>query len=122
MKAKEKREIKVTLKGIITFLIFTISLLYMVVFYNYFFGRNNVYATEVVSHIENVKISEAEEIKIEDMMRENIEEERKEKYITQEFTLEYITKYRNNISLPKGTMQVVQEGREGKQEITIKKI
>lgn len=128
MKAKDKAKkgqkihIKITLKNIITFLAFIISLLYVVIFYNYYFGRNNVYASETSSDVEKTKISEAQKVDIEKIITQNRKEGQKEEYIVQETTLEYITKYRNNASLPKGTMQVIQEGREGKQEITTKRI
>ena len=123
MKAKDKKvHIKITLKNIIAFLAFILSLLYFVIFYNYYFGRNKVYASEVISHdIKEIKISKATNVNIEEIIAQNVQEGKKEEYSVEETTLEYITKYRNNNSLPKGQMQVVQEGREGKQEITIKK-
>ncbi len=125
MKAKDKgrrTHMKITLKNIITFLGLIISLLYIVIFYNYYFGRSSVYASETIANIEETPISQAEEIDIEEIIRQNTKEGQKEEYSVEEATLEYITKYRNNASLPKGQMQVVQEGREGKQEITTKRI
>lgn len=124
MKAKDKKmHMKITLKNIITFLAFILSLLYMVIFYNYYFERNSVYASETVSNeIRAIKISEASKVNIEEIIAQNAQDGKKEEYSVEETTLEYITKYRNNSSLPKGQMQVVQEGREGKQEITIKRI
>lgn len=120
---KQKIGIKITLKSSITFLAFLISLLYCVIFYNYYFGRNHVYASETLSReVQNVSISKAEEIDIEKIIEQNAKEGKKEEYIVEETVLEYITKYKNNNSLPKGQMQVVQEGREGKQQITTKKV
>ncbi len=112
---------KLNLKNIITFLAFIISLLYCIIFYNYYFGRNTVYAKETASSIEQTKISQAKEINLETILEKNAKEGQKEEYSIEETVLEYITKYRNNNQLPKGQIQVVQEGREGKQEITIKK-
>ena len=69
MKAKDKgrrTHMKITLKNIITFLGLIISLLYIVIFYNYYFGRNNVYASETLANIEENPISQAEEIDIEE--------------------------------------------------------
>ena len=123
MKAKDKKKhIKITLKNIITFLVFIISLLYSVIFYNYYFARGNVYASEVIAEVEKTKISQAPEINLEKIIQQNAEEGQKEEYTVEETTLEYITKYKNNPNLPKGNIQVIQEGREGKQEITTKKI
>ena len=124
MRTKEKH-IKISLKNIITFLAFVISLLYIVIFYNFYFMQNDVYAKEVstnVEEIEQIKISDAKNINIEEIIEQNAKEGKKEEYSVQETTLEYITKYENNSSLPKGSIQVIQEGRQGKQEITIKKI
>lgn len=121
-KKGQKIHMKITLKSIITFLAFIISLLYIVIFYNYYFGKNNVYASESSANVEKTKISEAQEIDMQEIITQNIREGQKEEYCVEETTLEYITQYRNNASLPKGQMQVVQEGREGKQEITTKKI
>lgn len=122
MKTKEKtKKIKITLKGILAFLAFIISVLYSIVFYNFYFRKNVVYAKETVGEVENIAISKAEEIDIEKVIDQNAKEGYREEYSVEETVLEYLTKYRNNASLPKGMIQVVQEGREGKQEITIKK-
>lgn len=123
-KKKQKTYMKITLKSMITFLAFLISLLYIVIFYNYYFGRNKVYASETVSYeqAKEVKISQAQEIDLEKIIEQNAPKSQKEEYIVEEKVLEYLTKYRNNKDLPKGSIQVVQEGREGKQEITTKRI
>lgn len=123
-KRQLKIQMKITLKNVITFLAFIISVLYLVIFYNYYFGQSSVYAsgTTTLANVENTKISEAKEIDIEEIINKNQKDGQKEEYLVEETTLEYITKYKNNNSLPKGTLQVVQEGREGKQEITKKRI
>ncbi len=121
VKLRQKMHIKITLKGIITFLAFIISLLYVVIFYNYYFVRNNSYAYETSSNIELPKISNAQEINLEEIISKNVIQGQKEEYSVEETVLEYITKYRNNASLAKGTIQVIQEGRTGKQEITTKR-
>lgn len=118
---RKKASTRITLKKIITFLTIILSILYVIIFYNYFFGRNNSYAKETSVEVEETKISKAKEIKIEEVIEKNVSKGKKEEYIVQEEVLEYITKYRNNSELPKGKIQVVQEGREGKQEITTKK-
>ena len=128
MKSKEKTKkskklhIKITLKRVITFFTFIISLLYIAIFYNFYFARGNVYAQETTVNINPTKISQAEQVDIQPIINQNVKEAQKEEYVVEETVLEYITKYRNNASLAKGTIQVVQEGRQGKQEITTKKI
>lgn len=125
MKAKDKKRkyIVFTLRNIIFFSIAIISLIYLFIFYNFYFGENVVYATQEVNSepIDDFQISNAEKLNIDTYLDENAKEGMKEEYEVQEQELEYITKYRNNASIPKGTIQVVQEGREGKQEITTKK-
>ena len=124
MKSKDKlkKHIKLTLKKIITFCAFIISILYIGVFYNLYFSKNDVYAKETLSEIEEIEISEANPVDIDDVIAKNANNEEKEEYITEELELEYITKYQNNSSLPKGEIQVIQEGREGKQQIIKKRV
>ena len=83
--------------------------------------KNDVYAKETTSNIESIKISEAKNINLNEIIEENSNQGRKEEFYTQEEELEYLTTYRNNPSLPKETIQVIQEGREGKQEVTKKR-
>ncbi len=129
MNAKEKVErgrkihIKITIKGIISFLAFIVMLLYMIIFYNFYFVKNNVYATasNIDYSTKMPEISGAKQIEIDEIIEQNTKQGQKEEYSVEEKDLEYITTYRNNPSLPKETLQVIQEGREGKQEITIKR-
>ncbi len=118
---RKKRTIKLTLKNSITFLTFILSILYIIIFYNYYFGRNKVYAKETSTSIQETKISKAQKINIEEIINQNINTGQKEEYVVEETILEYITKYKNNEKLPKGKIQVIQEGRQGKQEIITKK-
>ena len=125
MKAKEKnkRKNKLSLKKIIIFFSGIIILIYLIILYNYIFNKNEVLAKETVSEVnQNVKISNANEINLDEVINENNKENGfKEEFITEEVDLEYITKYQSNAELPKGVIQVIQEGREGKQEVTIKR-
>lgn len=121
-KEKGKKHIKITLKNVICFLAFIISVLYIVIFYDRYFIKSDVYAKETNADQEKIKISNANLIDIDKIVSDNINENQKEEYSVEEVDLEYITKYRNNSKLPKNTIQVVQEGRNGKQEVTNKKI
>ena len=119
-KDKKRKHIKLNIKNIITFFAFITIVLYIAIFYNLYFGKNNVYATDSIpENNEEVNISQAEEVNLDKIIEENLAG--KEEYSAQEVELEYITKYNNNPQLPKGTIQVVQEGREGKQKVVIKK-
>ena len=121
-KDKNKKDIKITLKNIIIIMFFIISILFLIIFYNFYFTKNDVYAKETSSEIQDIKISNAKPFDIDSIIAENTKQEEKEEYITEDAELEYITKYQNNSSLPKGKMQVIQEGREGKQQITKKRV
>lgn len=93
-KDKTKKHIKISLKNMIYFIIFVISLLYIGIFYNLYFIKNNVFAKETVSNVDEKKISNAEPINIDSIISD--EKEIKEEYFVEEVELEYITKYRNN--------------------------
>lgn len=123
MKAKDKtkKHIKITLKNVIYFLAFVIIVLYLYTFYDIYFSKNKSYARQTSSDVEEFKISNASKINIDDLINENTNDGQKEEFTTQEVELEFITKYENNADLPKGVIQVIQEGREGKQQITTKK-
>lgn len=58
---------------------------------------------------------------LDEIVNNNTQNKQKEEYITEEVELEYITIYQTNSNLSKGVIQVIQEGREGKQQITKKK-
>lgn len=51
----------------------------------------------------------------------NIGQKKREELKQEEIDLEYTTTYEENSSLPKGTLQVLQEGMDGKQIVMIKK-
>ncbi len=123
MKSKDKARkfIKISLKNIIYFLAFVISVLYIIIFYDRYFVKSKVYAKEANSDIENIKISNANELTANEIIGDIANQNKKEEYYVQEVELEYMTKYRNNPNLAKDTIQVVQEGREGKQQIVIRK-
>ncbi len=122
-KDKAKKHIKLTLKNLILFSIIIIILLYGIIFYTNYIAKNEVYAKETNAQItndENLEISNADKIDIDKIIEDNSNNNKKEEYTVEEIDLEYITKYNDNATLPKGTIQVIQEGREGKQEVTKK--
>ena len=124
MKTKEKKEkkVKITIKNLIYFLVFIVFMLYSILFYNLYFSKE-VYATEETAsqNTEKIKISHAEDVNLEEIISQNTNDGQREEYEVREEVLEYITKYRTNTSIPKGVVQVVQEGRQGTQEVTVKK-
>ena len=124
MKSKDKvKKRGISLKNIIIFFAFITVLLYLVTCYNYYLTENEVLAKETDAEVESteVKISNADVINLDELISANTSGGASEEYVTEEVDLEYITKYNENPELPTGVIQVVQEGREGKQEVTTKK-
>ena len=58
---------------------------------------------------------------ITETIKENTKIIKKEEISQEEEDLEYNTTYKTNKDLPKGTIQVIQEGRDGKQQVITKK-
>ena len=130
MKTKENK-IKITLKTIICISFGFFIILYTIMFWNMYFPINKAYAKETVAsqkqeniETENIKnneeISNANKIDIEQIINDNTNNGQTEEITKKEEILEYLTQYRTNKDIPKGISVVVQEGRLGKQEITIK--
>lgn len=124
MNSKEKnRKSKNTIvkdKNIMILGVFLI-LFFLVIFYYISFSRQVAYASYYEDLESTLKVSSAEPISMDNIISENKNQDIKEEVVVEETDLEYITTYQNNSSLPKGTIQVVQEGRNGKQKITLKK-
>ena len=123
IKSKHTKHIKITIKSLILFFGSILILLYCIIFYHYYFATN-VYAMQTSATTqEEFKISQATAISLEELqgiVDGNNQKTQTEEYKVEEAQLEYITTYKENASLPKGTLQVLQEGREGTQEITKK--
>ena len=119
MKSKEKR-IKITLKNIIFSAFVFFILLYMFMFYNIYFPSNKSYAKETDVEPEQIKISNANEIDVNEIIDNNTGNGQITEITQKEEVLEYLTEYRTNKDIPKGISYVVQEGRQGTQNITIK--
>ena len=91
-KDKMKKHTKLTLKNILTFLAFSIILLFLLAIYDYYAKKDEVFAKETFSNLEQnqVKISSANETDIENIINENTKNNEREEYITEEQELEYI--------------------------------
>lgn len=126
MKAKDKnkKHAKISIKNIMILFASTTALLCLVACYSYYISKSKVLAKEASSETikEDAEISNAKKIDIDELINSNTGEGSTTEYVTEEAELEYITKYQENPELPTGTIQVIQEGREGKQEVTTKKV
>lgn len=79
------------------------------------------YATENTNNISELKVSKANEIDLDNIIKKNsIKTIYKEKISVKKVELEYITKYRANNEIYVGETVVSQEGRNGTQAITTK--
>lgn len=120
MKTKENK-IKITLKTIICTTFGFFAILYIIMFYKMYVPVNKSYAKEVdIESEKETKISIANEIDIDQIINKNTNDGQTEQITKKEEVLEYLTQYRTNKEIPKGISVVVQEGMQGKQEITIK--
>lgn len=120
MRTKENKT-KRSRKNILAIFLFSIISIMVGIYYIYF--------TKIVSYASNnenfekIKISNAKIVDVYDFIIKNNHNKdvTKEEIVEEEEELEYITKYENNGSLPKGTIQITQEGRNGKQKVYIRK-
>ncbi len=85
-----------------------------------------VYATEIQKHtVEKVAVKENVTVQSLEDVLEIIEKNNailvKEEVEKQVLDVEYTTKYQENAELPKGTMQVIQDGSDGKQTVIMKR-
>ena len=62
------------------------------------------------------------EIDVMNLLADNTKTAYREEYTSEQIDLEYITTYEENSNLPKGMVQVLQEGRDGLQIVTTKKV
>lgn len=118
MKAKEKYIFKY---------IFILTFLIAIVIVLIFLQKNEkvIYAYEDIAEktYENVVISNVERVNLDEIIQKNTKQnEYREEIIVHQEELEYITKYRNNDSIYIGKTEVSQEGRNGIQAITTKKV
>ncbi len=122
MKTKEDR-IKITLKTIIYISFAFFGVIFLILFCHMYFPMVKIYAKEVVAEQDGeVEISEADKIDVYEIIDRNTTSNNVEQITKKEEILEYITQYRVNKEIPKGISYVVQEGREGIQEIITKKV
>ena len=83
------------------------------------YSQENIVEEKVV---EPLSMEENEnQLNIEEILKNNTKSPEKKSLVTEEVDLEYTTEYKDNEELPTGTIQVLQEGRDGKQEIIIVK-
>ena len=85
------------------------------------FSSNKLISYATSNNNEQIQISNAQSIDLETIINENTKANIREEIVKEYVELEYITKYRDNNELLKGTTNVSQEGRNGTQEIVLKR-
>jgi len=118
MRANEKRVLKYTI---------TLLLLSAILVILFFLQKKEkiTYAYEMIDDYNNnnLVISNAEKINLEEIIEKNSKNSGyREEIIVHQEELEYITKYRNNNNLYIGKTAIAQEGKNGIQAITTKKV
>ena len=118
MSAKEKKKLS---KIILVLALIMLIVIFILII---FIQNKETYAVEKEENKDaNLEISSASSINLDDIIQKNTKSNGgKEEIYEKEEELEYITKYRNNSDLYEGTTKVSQEGRNGIQTITMKKI
>ena len=119
------RKSKENLKIVIIIAIFSIFLLVLLIVYTKHISSQPAYATNLTNNSKKpiIKISNAKIINIENIIENNNKKNTvKEEIYEKQEELEYITKYKNSNEIYIGTTRVSQEGRNGIQTITMKKI
>ena len=129
------REIKINdnkqKKIIIGIIIFLVSVIIIVSIFSIIAtiqAKKNVvtvYAEEKPKQNQEIEWFEGNEensrIDINDIIKENLDGQDKEKIETEVVALEYETEYQDNSKLPKGMVKVLQQGQDGEQQLIIKK-
>lgn len=112
---------KINLAKILIFL--CVLLFVLLVMYFKFISNKQSFASNYHDTVKTIRISNAKPINIEDIILSNsCQNSNKEEIYEKQEELEYITKYKNSDKLYIGTTKVSQEGRNGIQTITMKKI
>ena len=90
MKAKDKskKNFKFSLKNILYFLAIIVILLYACLFYDLYLKKNKSYAKEVDAKPQEIKISNAEKIQVEDILENTIQEGKREEFVVEEVELD----------------------------------
>lgn len=115
MRAKSKKIAFIIVFFIIIVIIFTLLSLKNV------FKKQTLVANSEDIVLKAYKKAKIEEFNIDNIIEENAKKVISQEIITEEIDLEYTTVYKNNNELPKGQLQILQEGRDGKQLIVNKK-
>lgn len=121
MKKQKKKQVKTNqIRYVIVFSILLVIALLISIFFILFYTNKKVYASSPIKE-KSFELVEGQDKDIEEILRNNLQSSIREEMLTEEIDLEYTTIYEESSNLPKGRMQVVQQGRDGKQVVVTKK-
>ena len=115
MKFKSKKAIT-----IITFFI-TIVIIFTSLALRSLLKKQTLAVSKQETVLKTYKKAQIEELNIDNIIEENTSKTISQEIVTEEIDLEYRAVYQNNDNLPKGQLQVLQEGKDGKQSVVSKK-
>lgn len=118
MKIEGKKEKKNKKAAIIFASVLSAWIIVVIILFFYSKGIEPVYAVST-----NPKEMQQKDnsLNLDGIIQENTKEKVREEKVTEEMDLEYTTVYQESSELAKGKIQVVQEGKDGKQNIVITK-
>ncbi len=121
MEKQKKKQVKTNqIRYVIVFSILLVIALLISIFFILFYTNKKVYASSPIEE-KSFELVEGQDKDIEEILRNNLQSSIREEMLTEEIDLEYTTIYEESSDLPKGRMQVVQQGRDGKQVVVTKK-
>lgn len=116
------KKIILKVKKIVVLPILSIFFICAIIFVCSIFSKQVTYAYKEIKTSKETDSENEINIDVNNILTENIKEKTKEEINTEEIDLEYKTVYKEDDSLAKGMLQIIQEGRTGKQLIVTKKI
>ena len=116
MSAKEKKKVSISI-----IFLFLIIILFSIIYLK-FISNKETYATENDVNKNVLKVSQAKQVDIEEIINANQKENyNKDEIYERQEELEYITKYKYSDEIYIGETRIAQQGRNGIQTITMKK-
>lgn len=116
------KKIILKVKKIVVLPILSIFFICAIIFVCSIFSKQVTYAYKEIKTPKETDSENEINIDVNNILTENIKGKTKEEINTEEIDLEYKTVYQEDDSLAKGMLQIIQEGRTGKQLIVTKKI
>lgn len=105
----------------ISTIVLIILLILSTIIYVIITNNQIVYASTNIASAQEVHMQEHKQVDIYQYIVTNVESVQTEEVIVESIDLEYTTSYIEDDSLANGVLQIVQEGRDGTQEVIVKK-